>query len=276
MSMYKKVEVDDHTIFYLEPDKGKKNSKHLLFIHGLGSSSITWGDFPDALSEYFHTVAIDLIGFGQSEKPKAEYTIPYFSKFIKNFLKQEEIGINEDDKVSIIGHSLGGYIALEYAIENKEKVDKLVLIDSSGMLNKPTPLLERYLEAALKEGYFERLELTTKVFEDMLADKSRYIPSKGIAFARIMEGQHAKNAFKSAYDHSTKVRLDLQRLEQIKDIPCLIIWGKDDILIPMDHVEKFNDILKVVQVAKIDNAGHSPHAEKPTITYDIIKNFLTI
>ena len=276
MSMYKKVEVDDHTIFYLEPDKGKKNSKHLLFIHGLGSSSLTWGDIPDALSEYFHTIAIDLIGFGQSEKSKADYTIPFFSKFIKNFLKQKELGINDDDKVSIIGHSLGGYIALEYAIENKEKIDKLVLIDPSGMLNKPTPLLEMYLEAALKEDYFERLELSTKVFEDMLADKSRYISSKGIGFARIMEGQSAKYAFKSAYDHSTKVKLDLQRLKQIKDIPCLIIWGKDDKLIYPSDAQKFKDVLDNAIIQLVDNAGHSSHVEKPTITYDIIKKFLTI
>jgi len=274
--MYKKVEVDDHTIFYLEPDKGKKNSKHLLFIHGLGSSSLTWGDIPDALSEYFHTIAIDLIGFGQSEKSKADYTIPFFSKFIKNFLRQKDIGIKDDDKVSIIGHSLGGYIALEYAIENKEKVDKLVLIDSSGMLNKPTPLLELYLDAALKEDYFERLELANRVFEDMLADKSRYIPSKGIAFARIMEGQSTKYSFKSAYDHSTKVQMDLQRLNQIAHIHSLIIWGKNDILIPIDHVEKFKEVLKKTQVEKINNAEHSPHIEKPTITYDIIKKFLTI
>ena len=86
MSMYKKVEVDDHTIFYSEPDKGKTNSKPVLFIHGLGSSSLSWGDIPDALSEYSHTMAIDLIGFGQSEKPKADYTIPYFGKFIKSTL----------------------------------------------------------------------------------------------------------------------------------------------------------------------------------------------
>jgi pimeloyl-ACP methyl ester carboxylesterase len=68
--MYKKVEVDDHTIYYLEPDKGKTNSKHILFIHGLGSSSLTWGDIPDALSEYFHTIALDLIGLVKAKNPK--------------------------------------------------------------------------------------------------------------------------------------------------------------------------------------------------------------
>ena len=275
MSMYKKVKVDGSNIFYLEPDKGKAKPNHVLFIHGLGSSSLTWGDIPNALSEYFHTIAIDLIGFGQSEKPNKDYTIPYFSNFIMDFLKQKEIGIKDDDKISIIGHSLGGYIALDYAIQNKDRIEKLVLIDSSGMLKKPTTLLERYKEAALKENYFERLKLATRVFEDMLADATRYIPSKGIAFTGIMEGQDAQHAFKTAYDYSTTVPLDLQRLEQILDIPCLIIWGKDDELIYPSDAQKFKDVLNNAKVEPVDNAGHSPHVEKPTITYNKIKTFLT-
>ena len=125
-----------------------------MFIHGLGSSSLTWGDIPDALSAYFHTIAIDLIGFGQSDKPTKDYTIPYFSKFIKDFLRQKEIGIKDHDKVSIIGHSLGGYIALEYAMENKEKIDKLVLIDFSGMLNKPTHITRTICRGCIKRRLF--------------------------------------------------------------------------------------------------------------------------
>ena len=84
--------------------------KHVLFLHGLGSSSIVWRDIPDALSEYFHTITIDLIGFGRSEKPEtADYTIKGFSSLVMDFLK-ERIEINENNKISIVGHSLGGYI----------------------------------------------------------------------------------------------------------------------------------------------------------------------
>jgi len=96
--MYEEVEVDGSKITYYHPKQGKTKPNHVLFIHGLGSSSLTWGDMPDTLAEYFHTIAIDLIGFGQSEKPNEDYTIPYFSKFIKNFLRQKEIGIKDDDK----------------------------------------------------------------------------------------------------------------------------------------------------------------------------------
>ena len=87
----------------------KDNKKHVLFIHGLGSSSIVWRDIPEALSEHFHTIVVDLIGFGKSDKPELDYTIRYFSQFIKSFL--EKIVIKDQDKITIIGHSLGGYIA---------------------------------------------------------------------------------------------------------------------------------------------------------------------
>ena len=135
--------------FYKEYGDTKK--KHVLFIHGLGSSSIAWGDIPDALSKYFHTITVDLIGSGTSEKPhNADYTIKGFSKFIVDFLI-ERIGImdKEHKKISIVGHSLGGYIAAQVAIENKEMIEKLVLIDSSGLLEAPTQLLKDYRRSDL-------------------------------------------------------------------------------------------------------------------------------
>src|SRR5918995_6078177 len=119
MSLSDKKEV---RAFYYE--YGKEKNRHILFIHGLGSSSIVWRDIPQALSEQFHTICVDLIGFGGSDKPLLNYTISYFSQFVKSFLSR--IGINDSDKVTIIGHSLGGYIAAEYAIENKEQIEKLV------------------------------------------------------------------------------------------------------------------------------------------------------
>src|ERR671921_2998271 len=149
MSLSDKKEV---RAFYYE--YGKEKNKHVLFIHGLGSSSIVWRDIPQALSENFHTIAVDLIGFGGSDKPEVDYTISYFSHFIKGFLRQ--IGIGNSDKIVIIGHSLGGYIAADYAIENKEQIEKLVLIDPSGMLDRPTSLLEQYLDAAMETDPISR------------------------------------------------------------------------------------------------------------------------
>src|SRR5690606_38697101 len=107
---------------------GTNNKDHILFIHGLGSSSLVWRDIPEALSSKFHSIVIDLVGSGESDKPKENYTISFFSKFVKDFIN--EISISAGEKISIIGHSLGGYIALDFALRNKEKIDKLILFDS--------------------------------------------------------------------------------------------------------------------------------------------------
>ncbi len=107
----------------------------------------------------------------------ADYTIKGFRKFIVDFLR-ERIGLEEREhkKISIVGHSLGGYIAAEVAIGNKEMIEKLVLIDSSGMLEGPTPLLQQYLNAAMESDPILRYKKVQRVLEDLYADRSRLLP----------------------------------------------------------------------------------------------------
>src|SRR5919205_1032888 len=108
-------------IRYLESNNGDvQRRKHLVFIHGLGSSADRWLDIPDALSLYFHTIAIDLPGFGGSDKPQhIDYTIELFSDILTQFIKKIAITheniIDDKSKTSLIGHSLGGYIASKIA-----------------------------------------------------------------------------------------------------------------------------------------------------------------
>ena len=268
--MYINLEEEGFKIRYDE--YGKDKQKHILFIHGLGSSPIVWRDIPQALSEHFHTIAVDLIGFGESDKPELNYTIGYFAQFIKNFLIQ--IGINYQDKITIIGHSLGGYIAIEYAIENKENIEKLVLIDSSGMLNGPTPLLEQYFDAAMETDPNLRYSKVKNVFENLLAIPSRLLPIIVDIFISVIEKPGAKHAFESAFINSTTTSINLEKLKQIKSIPCLIIWGEKDNLIPIDHIHKFGQILKDAKLLVIDDAGHSPFIEKTAIVYQRLLTFL--
>jgi pimeloyl-ACP methyl ester carboxylesterase len=246
---------------------------HILFIHGLGSSSIVWRDIPQALSENFHTIAVDLIGFGGSDKPDVDYTIGYFSYFIKSFLNQ--IRIRNSDKIVIIGHSLGGYIAADYAIENKEQIEKLVLIDSSGMLNQPTTLLEQYLNAATETDPSLRRIKLIKVFESLLAQPFRLLPILVDWFISVIERPGAKHAFESAFKNSTTTSISPERLEELKSIPSLIIWGENDNLIPTNHINKFKEILTNAEIAIIADAGHSPFVEKTAIVYHKILSFLT-
>jgi pimeloyl-ACP methyl ester carboxylesterase len=269
---YKTKKVNGLDIVYNE--SADANNKHLLFIHGLGSSSLAWRDFPDALSEHFHTICVDLMGFGGSEKLKElDYTIKGFSKFIMDFLGQA-IKLKQDEKVSIIGHSLGGYIALQVATENKDIIEKLVLIDSSGKLNGPTPLLKLYLDAAMERNPMLRYDKVKEVFEKMYAHPSRLLPIVIDLFNYAIEKPCARDAFESTFRNSTTTRVESDRLKQISNIPCLIIWGRKDNLIPLEYVKEFMNDLPNAKLQIIEDSGHSPFVEKTALVYESIRSFL--
>ncbi len=257
---------------YLESKQGVHISdRHILFIHGLGSSADRWLDIPDAISMYYHTIAVDLIGFGGSDKPTdVNYTIEQFSEFILEFM--EKIGLSGDDKkITLVGHSLGGYIAVEFAIRNKGLIEKLVLIDSSGFLKGPTPLLEQYLNAAKYPSY----DNVRNVFEQLVSQPWKVMPVIINTFITRINSPGAKYPFESAYKNSTTTQIDLSRLKSIEDIPTLIIWGKSDNLIPIDHSEPFKQVFKNYRVEMIEDAGHAPFAEKPAITCELLHSFLS-
>ena len=257
---------------YLESKQGVHISdRHILFIHGLGSSADRWLDIPDAISMYYHTIAVDLIGFGGSDKPTdVNYTIEQFSEFILEFM--EKIGLSGDDKkITLVGHSLGGYIAVEFAIRNKGLIEKLVLIDSSGFLKGPTPLLEQYLNAAKYPSY----DSVRNVFEQLVSQPWKVMPVVINTFIARINSPGAKYPFESAYKNSTTTQIDLSRLKSIEDIPTLIIWGKSDNLIPIEYSEPFKQVFKNYKVEMIEDAGHAPFAEKPAITCELLHSFLS-
>ena len=257
---------------YLESKQGVRISdRHILFIHDLGSSADRWLDIPDAISMYYHTIAVDLIGFGGSDKPKdVNYTIEQFSEFILEFI--EKIGLSGDDrKITLVGHSLGGYIAVDFAIRNKGLIEKLVLLDSSGFLKGPTPLLEQYLNAAKYPSY----DSVRNVFEQMVAQSWKVLPVIINIFITRINSPGAKYPFESAYQNSTTTQIDLSRLKSIEDIPTLIIWGKSDNLIPIEYSEPFKQVFKNYRVEMIEDAGHAPFVEKPAIICEILHSFLS-
>ena len=254
-------------IRYLE--SGKENDRHILFIHGLGSSADRWVGIPKFLSANFHTLSLDLPGFGESDKPASmNYTIENFRDIVIDLI--DLLGIN-DGKTSIVGHSLGGYIAAEVTMQNKIRVEKLVLIDSSGMLKKPTALLEEYLIVAMNPT----IDKVRNIFEQMVNDRTK-IPLKLVeSFIRRINLPNAKYAFKSTLENSTNTQLGYERLKRIDNIPTLIIWGTDDKVIPLEHSELFRKSISNSHIEIIQDAGHAPFTEKPEQVFELIYNFLT-
>jgi 2-hydroxy-6-oxonona-2,4-dienedioate hydrolase len=260
------VTINGSKIRYREFGNNSGTSKHLLFLHGLGSSSDRWIDIPEAFSRRYHTVAVDLIGFGGSDCPDLDYTINAFRKFVLDFMSSIQI---DDGKTTIIGHSLGGYIASEIAIENRSVVNSLVLVNSSGMLDRPTPLLNEYLAAAISASP----EKIKKVFEQLVAQSWRVFPILVDVFINRINRPGAKHAFESAFINSTNTQIGLERLKGIQDVSTLIIWGKNDNLIPLEHSKLFEQAIMNSSLEIVEDAGHAPFAEKPAIVTEILHEF---
>jgi 2-hydroxy-6-oxonona-2,4-dienedioate hydrolase len=265
-------------IRYLESDKDGEE-RLVVFIHGLGSSAERWLDIPDALSLYFHTIAIDLPGFGGSDKPSdIEYTIEAFSDIVRQFI--DKVAISEQGpenykfkKLTLIGHSLGGYIALKIAAaDHSNLLDKLVLIDSSGNLQRPTLLLEQYLNAAKNPSK----EKVRNVFEQMVANPLLISDALVQGFIDRISNPYSKHAFESALRHSANTQIGSENLNKIdqKGIPTLIVWGMYDKVIPTNHSEIFKNAIKDSTVIIIPQAGHAPFTEKPALVCEYLHRFV--
>jgi 2-hydroxy-6-oxonona-2,4-dienedioate hydrolase len=268
-------------IRYLESaNDNAANQQHVLFIHGLGSSADRWLDIPDALSLYFHTIAIDLPGFGGSDKPSdMDYTIEAFSEIVTEFMSKigvagKDGGADNKARTSLIGHSLGGYIASKIAAEkhNSHFLDKLVLIDSSGNLEKPTPLLEQYLDAAMTQSK----EKVRKVFGQMVANPLFISDALVQGFIDRMNKPNAKYAFEASIRNSANTQIGIKTLNKIGDkgIPTLILWGMEDKVIPTQHSQIFKEAIKDSSVTIIPGTGHAPFSEKPALVCEYLHRFL--
>jgi 2-hydroxy-6-oxonona-2,4-dienedioate hydrolase len=269
-------------IRYLESDNNDdaERRQYLLFIHGLGSSADRWLDIPDALSLYFHTLAIDLPGFGGSDRPSdINYTIEAFSDIVRQFM--DKIRITEEERrndktrtITLVGHSLGGYIASKIAsTDNSNFLNKLVLVDSSGNLKKPTPLLDQYLDAAMNPSK----EKVRKVFEQMVANPLLISDVFVQGFIDRINRTGSKYAFESSLRNSANTQIGIKNLNKIgeKGIPTLIIWGMHDKVIPTHHSQIFREAIKGSIVNIIPSTGHAPFTEKPALVCEYLHKFLS-
>lgn len=269
-------------IRYLESDiDNVSNQKHILFIHGLGSTADRWMDIPDALSLYFHTIAIDLPGFGKSDKPSdLDYRVETFSNIVKAFM--DKIGIadskhdgKDSNRTTLVGHSLGGYVASKIAakVENRYFLDKLILVDSSGNLEKPTPLLVQYLDAAMNPSN----EKVRKVFEQMVANPLIIPDALVHGFIDRINNVNAKYAFDASLRNSANTQFGIKELNKIGEngIPTLILWGMEDKVIPVEHSKIFKKAIKDSIVTIIPATGHAPFSEKPALVCEYLHRFLS-
>jgi 2-hydroxy-6-oxonona-2,4-dienedioate hydrolase len=250
-------------IRYLEA--GSPDRKVLILLHGLGASAERWSFVIPTLSKYFHVIIPDIIGFGYSDKPALEYTMDFFIDFFRSFL--DHLGIS---KASIIGSSLGGYIASEFAIRFNHMVEKLVLVSPAGMMRRSNPTLDRYIMAALYPEY----QRVYEAFSEMVYDSNAVNQETVMDFMNRMSLPNAKYAFMSTL-LGIRYAPDLRGRLSIITAPTLLVWGDNDTTIPLaEYSNQYNGIPNMEEIIVIKNCRHIPHVEKPATFNRIVLRFL--
>ena len=248
----KMIKIDNCYIRFIDTygAKGNKSDdKSILLLHGLGGSLERWSKIIPFFSNNYRLIIPDIVGFGYSDKPHVEYSIEFFIKFIENFIQALNI-----DNLYVIGSSFGGLLALEFAIKFPKKVNKLVLLSPAGMMNRVTPTLNLYISAALYPTFYN----VATAYYEMVYDPRSVTEASIRDFINRMSLNNAKYAFMSTLI-SLKNNPDLKDRLKI-NIPTLLIWGKDDQLMPLKYAKDFK--IPNSKLVIFNNCGHYPHVEK--------------
>jgi len=246
---------DNIVVHYLEAGQGPV----LVLVHGLGSSSEVWRDSIRYLARGYRVVAIDLPGYGKSDKPRSDYSIEYHAAALNDFI--DALGA---DKVALVGNSMGGWVSAIIALNHPEKVSHLILVDSAG-LRRDTGASAVNLNPATKE------EMRTLLLS-LFADKA-FVTEK-LVNDQWEYRKDIRHSVKATLE-SLKTKLPLldDRLKNIK-VPTLIIWGGEDTLTPLAYAERFAKGVPGSKLVVIDHAGHLPQIEKPEAFYRAVKGFV--
>jgi len=256
------ITIDNVLVRYT--DKNQKGFP-LLLIHGLGGSIESWINNMEFLSTKFRVIALDLPGFGLSDKPKVSYTIKYYVNFLEKFINKLKI-----NHLYLIGSSLGGHIGVEFTLRNRKIVDKLILISPAGSMPKSfkgTVMLKRYIKIVTAKSSNEIFKILTSIDKTMANHSYAYVLYKRLSLPG------SKYAFISALKGSAKAPRYNSKLAEIST-NMLLLWGKEDKMIPLKYVRPFMEDGNS-RIIILENCGHRPHAEKAKLFNKIVKDFLT-
>ena len=264
------IRVNGNKIRYLDYDNvDTKKKDTLVLLHGIGASAERWAKVIPFLYDRFRIIVPDIVGFGYSDKPTVEYNIPFFVKFLEDFLNS--LGIK---KTSIAGSSFGGLIAAEFTIKNSQMVNKLVLVSPAGTMKGSTRILEEYILASLYPTH----DNVWRAFINMAFDPRTVTEQTIEDFIDRMKLPNAKYAFMSTMLGIRNTPNLSSRLDKILS-PTIIVWGEQDEMIPVKYADDYMKIPKS-KLLVIPKCGHTPFTEKPEIfsklAIDFLKGFNSI
>jgi pimeloyl-ACP methyl ester carboxylesterase len=260
----KDVAVLTFKLHYLEAGRGAP----VVLLHGLGGDGSRWKPNIEPLAKDFHVFALDEIGFGQSDKPLANYHTGMLSEFLVGFLKAVNV-----PKASLVGNSMGASVALYTAVHFPEAVDKIVLADGGGF---------RAPDAAARPpspADLHRRQIQNSVTRDETREFFRILfHNKDLVTDKMVDDQLAlrlRSAFAITKMQEAGERGSLTE-DQVRGVkaPTLILWGKYDELANPSGADRLERTIPGARKIIIDNCGHMPQLEKADEFNRLVRDFL--
>lgn len=250
------VDLDGYSTHYIEKGDGEP----VILLHGYFYDSYQWSKNIDVLAQHFKIYAMDLWGFGYSTREPMDYDYQVYADQLLKFMDTLNI-----QWASLVGQSMGGGTCILFCTQHRERVNKLILVASSGMPNPPTlltriacmPKVGEFLfgmkgsrKGILKTNFIRDKRLLT---DEYVENVTRFHKIKGTteALLKILRKQFWDTLFNQIHE--------LGKM----DIPILIVWGRQDKSIPVKLAEDMHRILKGSQLEILDPAGHCPNDEQP-------------
>ncbi len=226
-------------------------TKKILIIHGWGKGQESWQKVKEALEKNgFEVIVPDLPGFGKNPPPDKIWGVREYALWLDDLIKE---------KVILFGHSFGGAVALNFLNISPQKVEKIILC---------SPAIFRKKRAKVR-------------FFSFLAEKFRKIVKRPLP--KIVERIIAKILGNQDYYQSQGIKREIFKkiieedcaflLEKV-NLPTLIIWGKEDKVVPLEEGEKLKKLIKNSKLVVLEKAGHSPHLEKANELSRVVIDFL--
>lgn len=251
----------------------------MVLLHGIAGTSATWDAVIPRLAEHYDVLAPDLLGHGESAKPRGDYSLGAYANALRDLL--EALGKN---RATLVGHSLGGGIAMQFAYQFLGRCERLVLVDSGGLGREVHPLLRA---AALPGAELVLPWLSTTTSRGVGA-LVRGMNRLGIragpdldetwrSFVSLREPA-ARRAFiqtvRGVMDLSGQRVIANERLYLAEGLPTLIVWGENDPLIPVRHARASHERIAGSRLEIFPEAGHFPHRDDPERFAKVLADFI--
>ncbi len=264
------VEIDGRRLRYVRHGSGKT----LVLIHGFASSLYTWSETLPVLARTHDVVALDLPGFGASEMP-ADLSWPELPRAVLGLM--DRLGV---ERAALIGHSLGGAVALSVAAEAQGRVEALVLIDSAGFNLDPQSrpklvgLAASPALGAVADALPVRRALTTLGLRQVFHDRARVTPERVEEYLHPLRRAEWLPAMRSLLTSRQREQTSFASLLPRVRTRTLILWGREDAWAPVEHAQRFQAGLARSSVVIFEACGHVPHEERPADALRALRAFL--